>query len=251
MYPYLTTINGCRIPVFYLGLCLSLFLALYYFLFQFKNFVSEASQRYFFVLLMAFGSTLFSCFLIILITTWFGGFQFALVFVQSVTGNILIIALVGFIMILSRQKDVYRLFHLFVRSYFLFLLVLRPTACLMNGCCHGYPNTTYGVTFAEDSITAVRFPGCEVVPTQILEMLWSGLVLIWLSDYRKGQACKNAIFLVLGGLIRLPIMAIRYSASGHAFAMITFFAAILLTSLSYIMAGYLSEKMSTSERGQR
>jgi len=95
-----------------------------------------------------------------------------------------------------------------------FGMAIGRIGCHLNGCCFGLPTELpWGIVFPKGSLAAMTFPGLHIHPTQAYDFLYNiaiGLILIWFTPRRRYEGELFALFMLLYGLNRIWVEAVRY-----------------------------------------
>jgi len=95
-----------------------------------------------------------------------------------------------------------------------FGLAIGRVGCFLNGCCFGLPtHQPWGVLFPKGAFASIVFPGEHVHPTQIYDFIYNSLialVLLWYTPRRRFEGELFALFLVIYGMMRIWVEALRY-----------------------------------------
>jgi phosphatidylglycerol---prolipoprotein diacylglyceryl transferase len=92
-------------------------------------------------------------------------------------------------------------------------IALGRIGCFANGCCYGFPSKSFlGMIFPPASPAGSEFPGIAVLPTQLFEAFWAGvlcLALIYSERWKKFDGFSFALFLMGYGIWRIFIDMLR------------------------------------------
>jgi phosphatidylglycerol:prolipoprotein diacylglycerol transferase len=92
-------------------------------------------------------------------------------------------------------------------------IALGRIGCFANGCCYGYPTTSFlGMIFPPASPAGSEYPGVAVLPTQLFEAGWTALLclaLIYSERWKKFDGYSFALFLMGYGVWRIFIDMLR------------------------------------------
>jgi phosphatidylglycerol:prolipoprotein diacylglycerol transferase len=92
-------------------------------------------------------------------------------------------------------------------------IALGRIGCFANGCCYGYPTKSFlGMIFPPASPAGSEFPGIPVLPTQLFEAFWTGLLclaLMYAERWKKFDGYTFALFLMGYSVWRIFIDMLR------------------------------------------
>lgn len=130
-----------------------------------------------------------------------------------VLGGVAVAVPVAYVFARKRKLPFWTLIDVMIPSL-AFGMAIGRIGCYLNGCCFGLPTTEpWGVFFPKGSLPCAVFPGQPVHPTQLYDFFYNvaiGLILLWRSSARKFDGELFALFLVLYGVMRIWVEALRY-----------------------------------------
>jgi phosphatidylglycerol:prolipoprotein diacylglycerol transferase len=92
-------------------------------------------------------------------------------------------------------------------------IALGRIGCFANGCCYGGPTHSFlGMIFPPGSPAGSEFPGISVLPTQLLESIWTMALfagLIYADRWKKFEGFSFSLFLIGYGAWRILIDMVR------------------------------------------
>ncbi|MFH1862619.1 MAG: prolipoprotein diacylglyceryl transferase [bacterium] len=127
-------------------------------------------------------------------------------------GGVISAFLVSIIFIRRRKLRFWQMADLIAPALILGIGLGR-IGCFANGCCYGEPtHSCLGVVFPPTSPAGSHFPGTPVLPTQLLEAVWSFLLfggLLFAERWKKFDGYTFALFLIGYAIFRIWVDTVR------------------------------------------